>query len=60
MPIQHTFQGRVPIKCWTKDVDAASIEQLLNTATLPFVYKHIACMVDVHWGMGSTMILSRH
>src|SRR5262249_6997979 len=29
--------------------------QLLNVAQLPFVYKWIAAMPDVHWGIGATV-----
>ncbi len=47
----------VPIKHWTKGVlfeDEARI-QLEKLSTLPFVYKHIAVMPDVHAGRGSTI-----
>lgn len=29
--------------------------QLRNVAGLPFVFKHLAVMPDVHWGMGATV-----
>jgi len=46
-----------PIKHWTKGVvlDDRAREQLHNIATLPFIYKHVAAMPDVHWGMGATI-----
>ncbi len=46
-----------PIKAWVKGVqlEEQAKEQLINMATLPFIYKHIAVMADVHWGMGSTI-----
>src|SRR5215472_8804550 len=47
----------VPIKAWTKGVplvDAAR-QQLLNVAQLPFIYKWVAAMPDVHWGIGATV-----
>lgn len=46
-----------PVKMWTKGVpvDEGAKEQLLNTATLPFIFKHIAVMPDVHVGKGSTI-----
>jgi len=52
----HGGQG-VPIKAWTKGVqleDQAKI-QLLNVARLPFVFRWIAAMPDVHWGIGATV-----
>ncbi len=30
-------------------------QQLLNVAQLPFVYKWVAAMPDVHWGIGATV-----
>ena len=49
--------GGVPIKGW---VDGVEIEeeaknQLYNVASLPFIFKHVAVMPDVHWGMGATI-----
>lgn len=45
------------IKAWTKGVgvEDVALEQLHNTASLPFIYKHVAVMPDVHWGMGATV-----
>ena len=47
----------VPIKAWTKGVpiEAAAEKQLLNVASMPFVYKWVAAMPDVHWGIGATV-----
>ncbi len=47
----------VPIKAWTKGVplEAEAEKQLKNVASLPFVYRHVAAMPDVHWGMGATI-----
>src|SRR6202030_3595617 len=28
---------------------------LRNVASLPFVFKHVVVMPDVHWGMGATV-----
>lgn len=44
-----------PIKCWTNDIEVEAIEQLSRIANLPFIYKHIAVMPDVHAGKGSTV-----
>jgi tRNA-splicing ligase RtcB len=42
---------------WTKGVpvEVDAREQLSNTAKMPFIYKHIAVMPDVHLGKGSTI-----
>jgi tRNA-splicing ligase RtcB len=50
-------QERVPIKAWVKGVpvEDTAAQQLRNVARLPFVYKHVAAMPDVHWGMGATV-----
>lgn len=47
----------VPVKAWTKGValEEAAHRQLLNAARLPFIYKWIAAMPDVHWGIGATV-----
>jgi len=47
----------VPIKAWTKGVqlEDQAKTQLLNVAQLPFVFRWIAAMPDVHWGIGATV-----
>ena len=54
--IEYESEG-VPIKAWTRGVEVAdnALEQLRNTARLPFIYRHLAVMPDVHWGLGSTI-----
>lgn len=49
--------GNVPIKAWIKGValEDEARRQLLNVAQLPFIYKWVAAMPDVHWGMGATV-----
>src|SRR3984893_11836134 len=50
-------ENGVPIKAWTKGVqleDQARL-QLTNAAQLPFIFKWIAAMPDVHWGVGATV-----
>lgn len=46
-----------PVKMWTRGVpvEAEAREQLLRTARLPFIYRHLAVMPDVHLGKGSTI-----
>lgn len=47
----------VPVKLWTdKDgVEAQALAQLGNIAKLPWAFKHIAVMPDVHYGIGATV-----
>jgi tRNA-splicing ligase RtcB len=47
----------VPVKAWIKGVpiEDQARQQLLNAAQLPFVFKWIAAMPDVHWGVGATV-----
>lgn len=48
-------EQRVPIKIWANEVEPQAITQLTNLAKLPFVYKHVAAMPDVHLGYGATV-----
>jgi tRNA-splicing ligase RtcB len=43
-------KSAVPIKAWTKGVaiEAVAEKQLRNVARLPFIYKWVATMPDVH------------
>lgn len=47
----------IPIKMWTQGVpvEEEAKTQLLNTARMPFIYKWLAVMPDVHIGKGSTI-----
>jgi tRNA-splicing ligase RtcB (3'-phosphate/5'-hydroxy nucleic acid ligase) len=49
--------GGHPVKMWTRGVpvEPAAREQLNKLADLPFIFKHIAVMPDVHVGKGSTI-----
>lgn len=49
--------ARLPIKAWTRgvQVEDAAKQQLLNLASMPFMYKHVVALPDVHWGMGATV-----
>ena len=46
-----------PIKMWTKGVpvEDEALKQLQNVASLPVVFKHVAAMPDVHYGIGATV-----
>ncbi len=45
------------MKAWTQGVplEKEAEKQLMNVAQMPFIYKHIAVMPDVHWGLGATI-----
>ncbi len=46
-----------PIKAWVEGIqlEEQAMEQLICTAEMPFIYRHLAVMPDVHWGMGATV-----
>jgi tRNA-splicing ligase RtcB (3'-phosphate/5'-hydroxy nucleic acid ligase) len=54
--IQHV-EGGVPIKLWTRGVpvDDKARAQLARVAQMPFVFRHVAAMPDVHVGIGATV-----
>src|ERR1039457_6622679 len=47
----------VPVKAWVKGVpfEEEAKKQLLNVARLPFVYRWVAAMPDVHLGIGAAV-----
>ncbi len=53
---QHV-EGGVPIKMWTRGVpvDDKARAQLSRAAQMPFIFKHVAAMPDVHVGIGATV-----
>jgi len=55
MPVETVLNARVPVKIWTDTIEQQAIEQLKNTASLPFVFHHVAAMPDVHLGIGATV-----
>lgn len=62
MPIQQVLSTkeagtRVPVKIWTDEngIEDEAKAQLVKMARLPFVFKHVAAMPDVHAGFGSTI-----
>ena len=52
-----TGENRKPIKVWSPihEVESQALDQLKNTASLPFIFKHVAVMPDVHYGIGATV-----
>ncbi|MFN2239733.1 MAG: RtcB family protein, partial [Thermoanaerobaculia bacterium] len=47
----------VPIKAWIHGVpvEESALQQLRNIAQLPFLYRWVAAMPDVHFGIGATV-----
>jgi tRNA-splicing ligase RtcB len=53
-----TIQGEhVDIRLWTQPetVEPQAMQQLRNIAALPWTFKHVAVMPDVHYGKGATV-----
>src|SRR5436190_13727886 len=38
-----------------ESIEAAAQQQILNTASMPFVFRHVAVMPDCHYGKGATV-----
>jgi tRNA-splicing ligase RtcB len=56
MPIERTIDDAgAPVKVWTGDIEPEAERQLRNIAKLPFLFKHVAVMPDVHFGKGATV-----
>ncbi|MEL6529245.1 MAG: RtcB family protein [Pseudomonadota bacterium] len=53
---QHV-EGGAPVKMWTRGVpvDDKAKAQLAKAAQMPFIFKHVAAMPDVHVGIGATV-----
>jgi tRNA-splicing ligase RtcB len=62
MMVERNFEvmdvpGGRPVKMWTRGVpvEDAARAQLANTARMPFVFRHVAAMPDLHLGIGATV-----
>jgi tRNA-splicing ligase RtcB len=56
MPIhQEISEGRVPVKIYSREIEPAARQQLVNISQLPIVHHHVAAMPDVHLGIGATV-----
>jgi tRNA-splicing ligase RtcB len=56
MPVlQEIAEGRVPVKVYTGEIEAAARQQLVNISKLPIIHHHVAAMPDVHLGIGATV-----
>jgi tRNA-splicing ligase RtcB (3'-phosphate/5'-hydroxy nucleic acid ligase) len=45
-------ENKIPIKVWAEEAEPGAMAQACNLANLPFAFKHIAIMPDVHEGYG--------
>ena len=50
-------EGGSHVKMWVRGVpiEEEAKKQLANTARMPFIFKHVAAMPDVHLGIGATV-----
>ena len=50
-------EGGAPVKMWTRGVpvDEKAKQQLSRAAKMPFIFRHVAAMPDVHVGIGATV-----
>lgn len=57
MNVLYETGQRIPIKIWSPidEVETQALNQLKNIAAMPFVFKHVAAMPDVHLGVGATV-----
>jgi tRNA-splicing ligase RtcB (3'-phosphate/5'-hydroxy nucleic acid ligase) len=56
MPVlEQIAEGRVPVKVYSGEIEAAARAQLVNISRLPIVHHHVAAMPDVHLGIGATV-----
>ena len=56
MPIKRVLSaGKFPVKIYTDDIESEAEKQLQDLSKLPFIFKHVAAMPDVHAGIGATI-----
>lgn len=57
MAISQIKGATVDVKLWTRahEVESSALQQLRNIASLPWVFRHVAAMPDVHFGKGATV-----
>ncbi len=50
-------EGGKPVKMWTRGVpvEDEARDQLARAAQMPFIFRHVAAMPDVHVGIGATV-----
>ncbi len=48
----HSKGAKLPIKSWCENIDDGALNQAINLANHPVVFKHVALMPDCHVGYG--------
>jgi tRNA-splicing ligase RtcB len=51
----YQFTDRAVLFLPPAKVEPEALKQIANTASMPFVYKHVAVMPDCHYGKGATV-----
>src|SRR3954470_9099292 len=51
----ETVNDKVVVFLPWNTIEREAQQQILNTASMPFVYKHVAVMPDCHYGKGATV-----
>src|SRR5438046_8164872 len=51
----ETVNDRAVVFLPWNTIEPAAQQQILNTASMPFVFKHVAVMPDCHYGKGATV-----
>ena len=52
--MEHVNEKAVVFLPW-ETIEKEAQQQILNTASMPFVFKHVAVMPDCHYGKGATV-----
>jgi len=57
MSLSSVSGSQVDVRIWAPlaEVEAQALKQLQNTASLPWVFHHVAAMADCHFGKGATI-----
>lgn len=55
MCLSEIHGGRIKLWAPVHEVESQALDQLKNIANLPWVFKHVAAMPDVHLGKGATV-----
>jgi hypothetical protein len=51
----ETVNDRAVVFLPWNTIEPEAQQQILNTASMPFVFKHVAVMPDCHYGKGATV-----
>jgi tRNA-splicing ligase RtcB (3'-phosphate/5'-hydroxy nucleic acid ligase) len=51
----HRLSDSAVLFLQPETVEPEALKQIANTASMPFVHKHVAVMPDCHYGKGATV-----